>query len=126
MAVFHGNNGVVEIGANALASVQSFDYNEVTETVDGSGMGESKSYLSGQADGSGSVTCNFDPDDTGQADIVNGDSITLTLYGEGKGSGKYQQTGTVVIDNVSYSVSKSGAGTLSFNFKGVLTKSDQV
>jgi hypothetical protein len=105
--------------------VQSFSYNEVTESVDASGMGEPKSYLSGQADGSGNVVCNHDHADTGQAEIVNGDTVTLSLQGEGAGAGKHTLDGSVLIDNVSYSTNKNGVPQFSFTFKGVLAKTDQ-
>ena len=36
MAPFHGNSGVVKIGANAIAEVRSFSATETIDTVHGS------------------------------------------------------------------------------------------
>ena len=40
MATFHGNSGVVKIGANTVAEVRSFGVTETMDTVDATAMGE--------------------------------------------------------------------------------------
>ena len=126
MATFHGKDGVVKIGANAVASVQSWSYSEDVELVDKSSMGDSaKSYLSGMTDGGGSIECLFDPDDSnGQGAFVVDTSIALNLYPEGDTppAGQVSFTGNVNVSAIEYTGNKDGAPSATFTFKGQLTK----
>lgn len=124
MATFHGKDGVIQVGANAIASVVSWDYSEEVELIDKSAMGDtSKTYLSGMTDGGGTVECLFDPDDTdGQNAFVVDADITLNLYPEGAVTDDFAWTGTVRVQSIAYSGNKDGVPTCTFTYKNALTK----
>lgn len=127
MATFHGKDGVVQVGANPIASVQSWNYSEEVELVDKSSMGDTaKSYLSGMTDGGGSIECLFDPDDTNGQDAFAIDTdVALNLYPEGVGTGNVGFTGTVRVSSIEWSGNKDSVNTAHFTFKGALTKANQ-
>ena len=133
MATFHGNNGAVYIGANAIAEVTAASYNETdVSIVDDSAIGDTTvSYLSGgKRDGSGSVTCHFDDTDTnGQAAMIAGleagSTVTLNLYVEGQGTSNHERSGAVLIESYDLTLDQGAAVGASFNFKGTLTEGTQ-
>ena len=126
MAVHHGNDGIVKVGANAVAEIQSWSYEEKdVAVVEKTSMGDTAaSYLpSGTKGGSGSVECLIDEADAnGQNSLTAGASVTLALYPEGDQSGDVEYTGTAIIETVARSGEKAGINTVSFNFMGALTR----
>jgi hypothetical protein len=127
MAAKHGNEGIVKIGANSVAEVQTWSYEEKdVAIVEKTSMGDTEaSFLpSGCKSGSGSIECLLDEADTnGQQALTAGASVAVGLYPEGDLSGDAQYSGTVVVDTVSISGPKDGLNTASFKFMGVLTRS---
>jgi len=124
MATFHGKDGAVYIGANAVAKVRNWSYDETAETADDTGMGDTeKAYKAGIKDGSGSVTCLWDPaDTTGQNAITTGSTVTLNLYPEGNSAGNVELAGSVIVTGRSPSGDLGAVAEISFNFQGVLTE----
>ena len=124
MSMAHGNDGLVYSESTQIGNVQSWSYDESVDVVDGSGMGDtSKSYYTGINDGSGSVTLNWDPGDTGQDDIVIGASLTLNLYPEGEVATDTYYGGTAVIESINRGgVKEGGMVTMTFGFRGKLAE----
>ena len=126
MSVAHGNSGIVKSGANAVAEVQNWNYEESdVAVVELTSMGDTAaSYLaSGCKRGSGSVECYLDEADTnGQLTLAPGSSVTVALYPEGETSGDAEYSGTVIVETVGRSGPKDGPNTISFSFQGVLTR----
>ena len=120
MATFHGNSGVVKIGANTVAEVRSFGVTESMDTVDDTAMGDSyHSFKTGQGSWTATVECMWDDTDTnGQEAMSIGASVTLNLYPEGAGSGADQIQGTAIVTEVGVAVAAEDLVTRSFSLQG--------
>lgn len=127
MATFHGKDGVVKVGANAVAEVRSFTLNTGVETADDTVMGDTwRSHTSGFKTWSGSLECYWDDTDTnGQESLQEGDSVTLNLQFEGNTTGDFLFTGTATVTEVVHTANMDGIVERSFNFlgNGALTRS---
>ena len=120
MATHHGKNGVIKIGTNTVAEVTQFTYTRTADVAEDSAMGDTdKSYLGGLIDGSGSITCWYDPSDTnGQDALVPGSAVTLLLYPEdGAGTGETEWSVPAVITEWTLNVERDGVNTLGFSFQ---------
>lgn len=125
MATTHGNTGAVYEGANAVAEVTAWSYSENTELAPDTAMGDTAvSYVaSGIKDGSGSVTCHWDPSDTnGQEALDVGSTVTLNVYPEGNSSTDVYYGGSVIINSIERSGDLNGIVQVVFSFQGVLTQ----
>ena len=126
MAAHHGNEGKVKVGANSVAEVQDWSYDEEpTDVQPKLSMGDTEeTYIaSGAKRGSGNVTCLWDETDTtGQGAMTPGATVALGLYPEGDVSGDTELTGNVVIGQVSKKGAKDGLVEATFAFQGVLTE----
>ncbi len=122
MATHHGKDGVVKVGANAVAEVTQFSVKVAAQTADDTAMGDSwKSHISGKTinSWSGSLTCHWDETDTqGQEALTIGASVTLGLYPEGGASGATYLSGTATITGINYTVSKDNVVERAFDFEG--------
>ena len=122
MATHWGNEGIVKVGANAIAEVDSFEVNESVDPVEDTAMGDTyKTHIpgSGHKEWSGSLTCHWDESDAnGQEALVIGASVTLNLYPEGDASGDIELSGLASITNISIGVPKDGLVSRSFEFMG--------
>ena len=125
MAVYHGNNGVVKISSDTMAEVQEWSYKEAdANPVRRGAMGDTSetTVASGMKRGSGSVVCRLDEDDTAQVAVGAGDTVSLSLYGEGTDTGDFGYTGSVVVIEVDRSVKYTDDPAFSFTFENVLTR----
>jgi len=121
MATFSGNDGVVKVGANAVAEVMSFTVNQTMEPIDDTVMGDSwRSHLAGLKTWDGTIECRWDDTDTtGQEALTVGASVTLALLPEGSGAGEYELEGTASITSVSQTQSYDNTTvTRTFTFQG--------
>lgn len=127
MSVYHGNAGTVTVGANTLIKIKSWQANITADTAETTGMGDaSKSYLAGQKDGSGSVTCLLDHDDTtGQDALAEGATVTITMYPGGNSSGRKKLTATnCIITSLDMSGDMGGVPEITFSFVGPIVKAE--
>jgi|LGOV01.1.fsa_nt_gb hypothetical protein len=123
MATHHGNSGTVYEGTDAVGEVKSFSYDETCDTAEDTSMGDTdKSYVAGHKDGSGSVVCHYDHDDTAQGAFNTGDTVTLKLHAEGEGVGNDEWTGDVIVTSLSFSASLDAIIEATFGFQGALTQ----
>lgn len=126
MSVQHGNDGIVKIGANAVAEIQKWTYDEEDVALAPiTSMGDTEeTYLpSGCKRGAGSIECLFDDADAnGQDLLILSSSIALILYPANDTSGDVEYTGDVHVEKRSLEVSKEGPNVIKFDYKGVLTK----
>lgn len=120
MATFHGKEGTVLVGSNAVAEVKNFTVTQTVETADDTVMGDTwRSHKAGFKSWNGSLTCNFDDTDaTGQEALTAGASVTLNLQPEGNTTGDYLLTGTATITEVTQTSDSEGIVERSFNFLG--------
>ncbi|MBM4117832.1 hypothetical protein FJ251_08825 [bacterium] len=126
MAKYHGKEGVIRIGAQAVGEVTGWDYEESVELADATAAGATaKSYMAGIPDGSGTMTFRHSPAptaDAGQALLDAGASVALELYPAGNVATRVKYTGTAIVKNVKRSADTSKVGEFSAQFQGVLTE----
>jgi len=125
MATHHGKEGTVYSDTTIVGEVTDWSYTENASLADDTEITDSgKTYKAGIPDGSGRVTCHWDPDDTnGQNTLRTGDSVTLHLYPTGKVTGYTEFTGSVVIESMEITGSRDGMVQAVFTYKGVLDES---
>jgi hypothetical protein len=121
MATFRGRDGVVEVGANAVLKLQSWEYTETVGTIEGDAMGDTwMSRKSDLKDASGSIV--FFEDDTssanGQTALTLGAEVTLKLYSRGNSAGKVYRTGPAIVTEISHPVAKGDMVTITASWVG--------
>lgn len=129
MAVKHGNDGSVAVGANTVAEIQDWSYEtEDVNPAEITSMGDTSAtpLPSGCVRGKGSIRCLLDETDTnGQVAldtaVADQSGVTLHLYGEGA-AGSYEYTGTAYLKKSARNVDKTKPNEIAFNFDGVLTR----
>lgn len=99
MAKVIGNDGVVKIGANTVASVARFTLDESMDLVEDTDLGETaKSYQSGDTSWTASIECKWDKaDTTGQGAMTIGASVSISLQPEGDVTGDETRSGTALV-----------------------------
>lgn len=122
MTTIVGNNGIVKVGANAVAEVKSFTYEESAPGIPDTAKGDADVTRRTGAivDRRGTVECMLDPTDAnGQASIQPGDSVTLGLYQDTDGSGKYYRSGGAIIGRlVETSPEGNGIASATYEWEG--------
>ena len=124
MATHHGDEGAVYSDTTVVAEVTDFDYTEVIGKAKDSAKGDAnESYKAGRKDGSGKISCWWDPSDTsGQNTLRVGQTVTLHLYPEGKATAYTDLNGAVLIDLMTITSPKDESiCEATINFTGVLT-----
>ena len=125
MAVHKGSEGSVAVGANTVAEVTGFSFDETADTIETTALSNSgRSYVADYVTFSGTIDCMWDETDTnGQEAMTVGSSVTLNLYPEGSSAGTYYY-GTAIITSISRANAMGSVVTASFSFQGtnVLTQ----
>jgi predicted secreted protein len=115
MAYHSGNNGVIKAITTggtpaAVGEVKSFDLNINADRVEVSSIGDTwKGSISGLKSWEVSLTCNYDPSDAPQADLIENATVDLELFASGETSGYEQFSGTAIVNSVSIGVSENEA-----------------
>lgn len=99
MTTYSGNEGVIQIGANAVAEVKSFSINTHAETVEDTAKGDTwKTHKATYKSWDGELVCMWDDTDTnGQLACVEGATLTVDLYPGGTDTGRFHLTGSAII-----------------------------
>jgi hypothetical protein len=122
MATSHGKNGVVKIGANAVAEVTAWSVSESAAVAADTSMGDDwETHIASQTvkSWSGSISCNLDKADaTGQEVLVVGASVTPKLYTNGAGAAAKYKTGLATITKVDEDADMTRTNKRSFTFQG--------
>jgi hypothetical protein len=131
MGTHHGKDGVLKIGvagAQSVAEIVDFSYEETVATVDDGAKGDTyETHLNGRKKWTGEATANFDSSDTaGLEAMTAGASVVLNLYPEGAAAAAKYKTGTVTVTKRGVSVPLDGKVSLSFSFQGNGVLSDAV
>jgi predicted secreted protein len=115
-----GKDGVVKIGATAVASIRSFSIDYNSETVDTTKMGDdARTHSATIKTWNASVDAIWLEDtDAGQQAFNVGDSITLNLYPEGGDSADTYYTGTAIVTGQNISTSYDDIVMTSFTAQG--------
>ena len=121
MANHHGYEGVVKVGANTVAELNSWSLTHTAEFAEDTNLSDtSKTYnATGIQSWSGSISCNWDETDTnGQQALDPGASVTLNLYPEGATSADTYWTGSVLITEKTASAARGGLVEAEYSFIG--------
>lgn len=100
MSTYNGKNAIVQAGDPALTvgKVRSISINASVEVQEDQYLGEAGFDVTvGNATYEGSITYHHDPEDTGQAKLVLGETVKLTIYPQGNVVGKQKKEVTVII-----------------------------
>lgn len=118
MARYKGHDGAVQIGAAAVGEIESFDVelsvNELDANVMGTGWTD---VCDGLKSASGSIAVLTDPADPGQALLIEGSTVDLTLFPTGMTTGLMTLTGNAMISSVGISTSVGDLVKTSYSFR---------
>ena len=118
MAIVHGNDGEVLVGATSIGEITSFSLDRTVGTAAGNVMGDSaEKNIGGLETYSGSIECISDAADAGQSALVPAGEVTLKLYPAGNASGNQEFTVPALIESVSYSTAMDDMVKVTFSFK---------
>jgi hypothetical protein len=125
MTTYAGKEGVIQIGANAVAEVKEFAVNTHAEVVDDTAKGDDwRTHKVTFKTWDGTLSCMWDDTDTnGQMACVEGASITVDLYPGGTDSGRIHLTGTATItERTIESPEELAMHNITFQGNGALTE----
>ena len=129
MATILGDDGVVLVGANAIAEITQFTLNQSAERIEDTVMGDAnKTYKAGKADVNGQITCRYDSSDTnGQQSLSVGSQVSLVLRPQGTGSGRPEFTLDAFITEISIEVAEGAIVSRTFTYAaaGALAEATQ-
>lgn len=124
MPRYKGHEGAIEVGASPVGEVESFDITTTVAEQDANVMGSDWTDVEGgQLSASGSINVLRDRSDAGQAALVVGATVTLTLFPEGDTTALTSLSGDFLVTErgittsvgdlvkTSYSVRNKGAVT---------------
>lgn len=128
MTTHTGDEGLVKIGANTVAEVRSFSFNEISGVIEDTAKGDAAvTRKAGRADASGEISCWWDQGDTnGQVAMTAGASVTLILQVEGDASADIQYSIPSIITEIAHSSPEGESiaeATFSFVASAALTRS---
>lgn len=115
----NGTDGIVKTGANTILNLNNWSYSDSVNKVTGRAFGDTLEQAEGGARTvTGSLSGFFDPADTnGQATLVVGASVALSLYPSGEASGDvYYDITSALIDTVSIDTTNDEYVTFSATF----------
>jgi hypothetical protein len=122
--VVTGEQGVVKIGADTVASVRSFTIDQEQAVVEKTVMGSSsRSYLPSLNQFSGSMDVYYDDSDTAQQAILTNiqatgtSNVAIELYPSGTATGA-KLSGNIIITGHSITSSMDGVVEASITFQG--------
>jgi len=118
MARYKGKDGAIQVGAASVGEVESFDVELTVNEIDANVMGNDfTDVCPGQKSVSGSLSVLTDPADPGQAPLIEGDTVALTLFPTGNTTGLLELSGDAMITSVGYSTSVGDLVKTSYNFR---------
>jgi len=120
MATHIGRDGIIKVGANAVAELRSFSIEETADTVEDTVMTDTaRSFITTLTSFTGSADVYWDEtDSSGQGGLTIGASVTIGFYPEGDTTGDTYYTGTALVTGVSRSSSFDGMVEASITLQG--------
>lgn len=120
MATHTGNEGIIKIGANAVAEVKAFALNIHSEVAEDSAKGDDwRTYKPGWKSWDGTLDCHWDETDaTGQGACVEGATISVDLYVGGEASGAIHFSGSALVTERTIESPEDGIAPMSVTFQG--------
>jgi len=120
MATHTAANGVIKVGANAVAEVTGYNIEYMSDTVEDTVIGDAaRTYLPTLKSFTASLDAMWDETDTnGQLALVVGTTVTFSIYPEGEDSGDTYYTGSGIITGRTISTSVGEMITANFTVQG--------
>lgn len=113
-------NGVLKVGANAIAEITGYSIEYTADTVESSVIGDAaRTYEPTLKSFTASIDAFWDETDTnGQGALTMGTSVTFSIYPEGETSGDTYYSGTGIITGRTIATSNGEMITASFSIQG--------
>lgn len=132
MGAKFGKKGKIVFGASGVvAEVTDWSIDESADTVEDTAMDPAagaaapKTYIVGNSEWQGQLTCNYDRADAdGQVAMRAGAAAAVKLYPEGDAAGKKYLTGDIIINKFGAQSNVNGKITSQFSFRGTGTLSE--
>lgn len=121
MANHHGSEGVVRVGANAVAEVTGFSFTSTAEYAEDTTLSDTaKTYnTTAITSWNGSVTAFWDETDTsGQVALAPGANVALVLAPEGVDTGDTRYSGNALVTEITRNIQRGAITEITFNFIG--------
>lgn len=120
MAVQTSADGVIKSGANAIAEITSFSFEQTSDVTESTVIGDAdRTYLSTLKTFTATIEAFYDPADTnGQETLVPGASVSFSIYPQGEETGDVEITGSGIITGKTVSNSVGEMVTASFSIQG--------
>lgn len=122
MVTHVGKDGTVKIGANTIAEITNYSYEETIDTVDDTSFDNTdgwKTHKTTFKEWSATITCWYDESDTnGQGALDVGSSVTVAFYPEGDDTSDEYRTGTATVTKVAVSSTLEGIVETTFDVMG--------
>lgn len=120
MATHTAANGVIKVGASAVAEVTGYNIEYMSDTVEDTVIGDvARTYKPTLKAFTASLDAMWDEtDSTGQGALVVGTEVTFAIYPEGEDSGDTYYTGSGIITGRTVSTSVGEMITANFTVQG--------
>jgi len=120
MAKVSGDDGVVKIGANTVASVSRFTLDESMDLIEDTDLGETaKGHVAGNTMWTCEIECKWDKaDTTGQGAMTIGATVAISLQPEGDVTGDETRSGNALVTARSGANEKGAMVTQNFSLTG--------
>lgn len=120
MATHTAANGVIKVGANAVAEVTGYNIEYMSDTVEDTVIGDAaRTYKPTLKSFTASLDAMWDETDSnGQGALVVGTEVTFAIYPEGEDSGDTYYTGSGIITGRTVSTSVGEMITANFTVQG--------
>jgi len=134
MSCYRGTYGVLKAAnpvdgtlatAATVGEITAYTLDETAETFECTSFGDNyREYGVSFKNWEASIECHWDPADTGQAEIVVGDTITIVIYPQNETVGDQEWYGSAIVVGATISASFDGlvSASLSLQGTGDLTK----
>ena len=118
-----GREGLVKIGTDTVGELKGWGFDESAETY---GTNEATinapapalAFEAGATSWTGSMDVLWDEEDTAQAALTIGASVTTVFYMEGEVTGDEIMTGTAIINSIGVAGAVDGMVTRNFGLQG--------
>ena len=120
MAVQTSADGVIKSGANAVAEITSFSFEQTSDTTEDTVIGDTdRTYKATLKSFTATIEGFYDPADTnGQETLEPGASISFSIYPHGESVGDVEITGSGIITGKTISNTVGEMVTASFSVQG--------
>ena len=119
MATTNSSQGLIKIGSDTLGELKSFSFSETCGTIETTNLGSgAKTFAPGDTSFAGSAEAFWDNADNAQNALSNGAIVTIHFYPQGDATSDKYRSGTVIVSEISTSLSMEGMVEASFSFTG--------